>query len=434
MIPIFHNKVLLKTLRSHHPSNESAHSKFATFNLVFRVVRFPLMGLSTWAKGRKAETPGPGTYSVPAPFGSGPHYTMKGRTRDRLPDPEPAIISLPSTLVFRTTTFGYRPKEKAIDPTPGPNLTPPPIGRDAPKFTLKFKHPDPPNTNPGPADYTISREFPGPRQTISSGPRYSLSLTSSAPIGLYKLPSSFDTHKSVTIGSRLPSPEPERAGPGPGKYGAPSTIGTGPAYSVPRGPRDWVFSDNPGPADYQRLRPLTSETQIGTSFKGAVRAPEGDKHDYPYYSIPGTIVPRKKSHGVRPETSYETPSPGPAAYTVGGGITPKQKTIGVKSPQKVVGTEDPGPADYFKTEITPKPPPFCGFYGPEDRSLIDARKEREKPGPGAYDETREFDTIRKGFYFTSRNFDEYIADTSAPYIGQISGLGGPRWTIGNKDA
>lgn len=391
------------------------------------------MGLSMWAKGRKAETPGPGTYSIPAPFGSGPQYTMKGRARDRDPDPEPAIIALPSTLVFRTTTFGYRPKEKPIDPTPGPNLTPTPIGSDSPKFSFKFKHPDPPNTNPGPADYTISREFPGPRQTISSGPRTTLSRSSPAPIGLYKLPSSFDKHKPVSIGSLLPSPEPEHPGPGPGKYAPDTTIGTGPSYTVPRGPRDWIPPDTPGPADYQRLRPLTSETRIGTSLKGPAHTDTKDKRDYPYYALPDTIIPRKRSHGVRPETSYETLGPGPAGYTPDIGLTPKSRTIGVLPPTPAID-KSPGPADYFKTEITPKPPPFCGFYGPTDRCIVDLAKESEKPGPADYDaRPGEFDVFRTGFYFTSRNLDSYTPDTAAPYMGQISSLGGPRWTIGLKD-
>jgi hypothetical protein len=30
--------------------------------------------------------------------------------------------------------------------------------------------------------------------------------------------------------------------------------------------------------------------------------------------------------------------------------------------------------------------------------------------------------------------DGYEADTAGPYIGQVSGLAGPRWTIGSKDA
>jgi hypothetical protein len=94
----------------------------------------------------------------------------------------------------------------------------------------------------------------------------------------------------------------------------------------------------------------------------------------------------------------------------------------------------PGPADYFKTPITPKPLPPCGFYGPTDRCPVDLKKVAKQPGPGDYELERNFDRLTSGYYFTSRMMDDFVPDTAGSFIGQISGIQGPKWTIGSKNA
>lgn len=393
------------------------------------------MGFSTWSKGRKDATPGPDTYSIPAPFGEGPKYTLKGRNKERKPDPEPAIILMPSTLQYNVTTFGCRPHDRKIDITPAPNGVAKPIGEDGPKYSLRFKYPEPPNTNPGPADYTISREFISPKQTISSGPRTDfIDQNIIAPPGVYDLPVLFKTHKDLTIGPFVPRPEPERNGPGPAKYIAKTTIGKDtPLYSQPQGPRFSKISDLPGPADYQRMRPLNSESRISTTIGSRPPLPHGDICDYPYHKYPGCISPRKFSHLKRPETSYETMSPGPI-YNKPPAIEKKPISIGSKTRIKNPHDDVPSPAEYFSIPITPTPFPPCGFYGPSDRCPVDLEKEAEKPGPGYYDEKGQFEVFRRGYYFTSRKMNDYVPDTAAPYHDQASTLGGPKYTIGSKDA
>ncbi|OHS99821.1 hypothetical protein TRFO_33649 [Tritrichomonas foetus] len=395
------------------------------------------MVFSTFSRGkRKDESPGPANYNIPAPFGSGPHYTLKGRPKEKPPDPEPAIIKMPSTLVYRTTTFGYRPREKEIEVTPGPeNAVAIKFGTEGKKYSFRIKHFEPPNENPSPADYTISREFPGPKQTISSGKRTDfVDPNIIAPPGVYDLPVLFQKHKDLTIGNFIPLPEPERNGPGPAKYIAKTTIGQDtPHYSVPKGPRDAKPNDNPGPADYQRIRPLTSESKIATMMKHRTKLPQPDLCDYPYHKYPGCISPRKFTHGVRPKTSYETMSPGPI-YDKKPAIEYRPISIGNRIKYKNPLDDNPSPADYYSTEITPKEMPFCGFYGPTDRAPVDLEKEKKKPGPGYYEEKGQFEVFRKGYYFTSRDMDDFIPDTDGNFIGQISSLGGPKYTIGSKDA
>lgn len=393
------------------------------------------MGLSAWAKGRKnLETPGPGAYSPPAPFGSGPHYSLRGRVKERDPDPEPAIVTLPSTLVYRTTSFGFRPKEKKPDITPGPErAVAVPIGSEAPKYSFRIKQDDPPNRNPGPGDYDISREFVSPQQTISTGRRWdAIDANIIADPGKYGVPRTLDKPKKKTIGRSIPIPEPERNGPGPAKYAAKTHIGRDNAgYTISRSPRDRKPNSNPGPADYQRMRPLTSESALGTTIKNKTPLPHGDICDYPYHNYPGCIVPKKFTHGTRPATSYETISPGPI-YDKPPAIEHKQITIGERRKTKV--QKSPGPADYFKTPITPKPMPPCGFYGPTDRCPVNTEKEKQKPGPADYEKVRDFDKFERGYYFTTRKMDDFVPDTAGPYVGPTSSLGGPKWTIGSKDA
>jgi hypothetical protein len=391
------------------------------------------MTFQTWSKGRDClESPGPAAYSVPAPFGGGPHYTLKGRIPHPDPEAVPQILFLPSTLVYRATTFGYRGKGHIEDPVPAVETTKIPMGEGAPKYSLRSRYPEPPNTNPGPADYTISRDFPGPLPTVSEGHRTDfVDPNIIVSPDTYTLPSSF-TKDRKTIAPAIPRPEPERNGPGPSAHVPASTLGQEtPAYTVPHGPRDIRPGANPGPADYQRIRSLTSPYAIGTVIKNRTELPRGDLCDYPYHKYPGCISPRKFSHGTRPATSYETLGTGPAVDNRPPAIESRAAGIG-RRPKAKAERGGPGPADYFKTPLPPPDLPICGFDGPTDRCPVDTEKERKKPGPGYYEQPGQFDKFRTGFYFTSRMMDDYVPDTAGPYVRQFSGLEGPKWTIGQK--
>ena len=81
--------------------------------------------------------------------------------KERDPDPEPAIVTLPSTLVYRTTSFGFRPKEKKPDITPGPeHANAIPIGSEAPKYSFRIKREEVPNKNPGIDENVIGKTYP----------------------------------------------------------------------------------------------------------------------------------------------------------------------------------------------------------------------------------------------------------------------------------
>jgi hypothetical protein len=124
-------------------------------------------------------------------------------------------------------------------------------------------------------------------------------------------------------------------------------------------------------------------------------------------------------------------SPGPV-YDKPPAIESRPAGIGER-PTQTASEKQPGPADYFETPITPHPPPLCGFYGPTDRCPVNLDHEKQKPGAGYYEQPGQFERFERGYYFTSRTMDDFVPDTGAPYQGQRSTLGGPRWTIGSKN-
>lgn len=394
--------------------------------------RYP-MGLSAWAKGRRAPTPGPGRYDVKGPFGEGPKYTLKGRIAERTPEPEPPIRTMESTLSRKGSSFGYTAYKAKEFITPGPNLDREEFGKDGVKYSFRFKHVEPRVDTPGPAEYTINRDILTQSVSIGTGTRWDpIDKNIIVAPDEYSPKRKCPEERPLTIGNYIPRPQPKRYGPGPGKYDMSYVMGTDtPKYSVRKGPRGEKESKNPGPADYQRIRELRNETAVPIALKSRTPLPHGDICDYPYHNIGGTIKPKKISHGTRPATSYETISPGPI-YDKPPAIEYKPITIKNNYPIPNPTAGNPGPGAYFKMPKTPQPESH-GFAGPTSRGPIDEAKAAEEPGPADYVPNRAFDKFERGYYFTSRMMEDYVPDTAAPYHDTKSTLGGPKFTIGQKE-
>lgn len=392
------------------------------------------MGLSLWAKGKKAPNPGPGRYDVPAPFGEGPHYTVKGRIKQRDPDPEPPIRSMTSTLSKKGSSFGYSAYTPKEFQTPGPTYSPPKFGTDGKKVAFRFKQREKPDENPGPGNYTISRELDTTPIAIGQGKRWdAVDPNSFSSPAEHPVPRSYPEEIPRKIGKFIPRPEPKRYGPGPAKYNmetniiavnTPIKIGS----SLPIDPAN----GKPGPAEYSINRDLENVNAVPINLKGRPPLPHGDICDYPYHKLPDTIQPKKLSMGVRPETSYETISPGPI-YDHASTLSKQSASIGSKIPILDPHKGIPGPGTYFKMPPSQKADPFQGFPGSANRTTIDEREASNLPGPADYKYTRDFEKFERGFYFTSRKFRDYTPDTDAPFHDIPSTLGGPMFTIGNKE-
>jgi hypothetical protein len=126
-------------------------------------------------------------------------------------------------------------------------------------------------------------------------------------------------------------------------------------------------------------------------------------------------------------------SPGPI-YDKPPAIESRPAGIGLRPKTKVDRKGGlPGPADYFKTPIPPKELPFCGLYGPTERLDLHLDRQKDEPGP-AYKLKGQFEGRRSGFAFGSRKMTDYVPDSDGSFQPQFSGLAGPKWTIGVKDA
>lgn len=413
------------------------------------------MSFSSWyrGKGSNNDTPGPGAYKIPDVVGNdGPKYTCSSRYKERMAPYEPPIRSFSSTLESHAISFGARSKELPKDETPGPYFVDNPIGRDAPKISFKFKPKEIDPDGPGPAEYSVPRHsLPSTKIQIHSGKRTDFIDHATKPgPSEYMVPSQFKHHKRLSIGPSIPLPEPERNGPGPvydmdvlyklGKYA--------PKYSLPKDPKNHetyadIDEDKPAPADYVGLEPLLPHGKIAYSIQIRGRPPlsTGDLRDYPYNKIPDEWRWKDKRVAMhtRPETNYETLSPGPNCYkTIEPAIEDRPISIGHKTNYnlKVCGADSPGPAAYFKTLPTPKPLPFTNFAGGcGSRAPEEIKRDSWKPAPGQYEQKGDFEADRpvRGFQFGSRTMENYVPDTAAPYQPQFSTFNeGPRFTLKSR--
>lgn len=397
------------------------------------------MGLSAWSRGKKLQTPGPGRYDVPSHFGDGPQFTFKGRVKTKDPEPEPPLRSIPSALNTKGATFGYSaPKVKEFI-TPTSYLSHQNFGEDAPKYSFRFRRKEHVINNPGPADYTIDRSIlKGPPQTIGYGPRTKVS-SNDITVGPAdsNVPSMFPMYKPQTIGSKIPEKEHNKYGPGPSKYNTRSELGKDARKSKITGVHcAYDISSNPSPAEYSIDRNISNSSRIKITIKGrSSKSPwqTHDKKDYPYYKIPGSLKSQKISMGIRPETSYETCSPGPYIKHKST-LSNIGSTIGIKEDFPNTMSYTPGPGTYFKIPPQPMRESINGLGGGGNRSIINEKESKSLPGSGDYHPARVLDRFERGFYFTSRTMNNFQADTSAPYYEAKSTLGGPKWTIGNKES
>lgn len=187
--------------------------------------------------GRRDSGPGPGAYETRL-RNSGPQFTIKGRYVTK---------RSPSTAPYRSipTTVGEGPKyslssrtgTRIIQGTPGPNYVPSPLGSDAKKISISYRHGqyrDSRIDNPGPGAYDVRPQFANdaPKSTLHSRTKR-IELGASSPGPAAYLPNDELTRKrapsaSIHIRTRVPGPEAT-----PGYYYNGSTL-SGPKFTIGR--------------------------------------------------------------------------------------------------------------------------------------------------------------------------------------------------------
>lgn len=397
------------------------------------------MTFFAFAKGRRdPPPPDPGKYNVPSDFGSGPKYTLHSRHKELAKDYNPDYLQLPSTLNKKGCTIGPRLKPNEPESiTQGPAFLPNSIG-DGRKSSFHIRPPIRIDDIPGPGRYDPKNLKNAPAYSCGVGKRFDFIQDHIlVPPGSYDIPSMATQSRPMTIATKKREGFKRKVHPGPIYETQPKVGAEMPKFSFPKGPRDFPIPDSPGPADYQQLEPLGNKTMIPKKIKDRIPMPDSEKNSAPYYDIGPTIKPKKRSLGIRPQTRYETMSPGPI-YDLPPAILHKKKkdrTIGIKSETKDPRIDNPSPDSYWMAPITPLPPPIVGMTGPTDRAPVNIKEEAKKPGPGYYEtDIPTFQPGKKGYKFTSRDWNKYRPDTAAPYHATTSTLGGPMYTIGAKDA
>ena len=401
------------------------------------------MTFFTFAKGRKDDcTTAPGMYDIPSCFGKGPKYTFRSRPKDKNPDFCPKYNELPSTLskngvklAPKNQCFQNRGKKEEAQPELQ-NISGS-IG-NGPKIAIHSRPSTPMTTNPGPGDYDPEKPSFTHSCSMGVGKRFNfIEDNIIVPPGAYDIPSTIEV-KKVGRGAAKKKNTREKfqkkQHPGP-IYNVQSTIGSDARRSAfPKGPRDMPINSNPGPGEYDIPSIFDDTRKIRTTFHSRTREKPSDTNNAPFYNIPSTIQPKKKSMSSRPATSYETPSPGPK-YDIPSTIKPKKKTIGIRNEIKDPMAEIPGPDSYFRSNplADVNTDVVCPFDAPYERDIIDYKEASSLPGPSDYNTARST-LSSKGFTIKNKPKDDNEPDTAAPYRMLSSTLGGPAYTIGDRDA
>lgn len=394
------------------------------------------MTFDAFCKGRKdPPPPDPGKYDIPSTIGKGPKFTLHQRHKQFDVEYAPKYNQLPSTLSKKGSTIGpLTSRTRKTDDVPGPSLYTTTIGTGR-KSSMHVKHFEEKNENPGPGSYNIPSSFDGPAYSCRTGKRNTYIVDNvPVPPGTYDIPSDISKRRPMTISSREREHFKKKAHPGPIYNVQKPTGSESRKTAFPKGPREPPIPITPGPADYQQITSVGGKS-IGTKMRSRTPMNKQERNRMPYYDIGTTINTKSVTIGSRPATSYETMSPGPG-YDIGTLMVPKNKTIGERHVVHDPMDDNPAPGSYWIGEQPKKPPPIIGFPGPDDRCVINIKKEKQKPGPGYYDAqpTDMFiSTSRRGRSIAHKKDEDYMPDTAAPYHSCTSTLGGPMYTIGLRD-
>ncbi|ORY45299.1 hypothetical protein BCR33DRAFT_716583 [Rhizoclosmatium globosum] len=193
---------------------------------------------------KSMKTPGPANYIIPNSLFNGPQYSLTGRN---VPEEEDLVKDLPSPASYNPQptfdsppqfSLGNRRKEQLPfnHYVPGPGAYEPKDrqirGNGAPKVTLKGRHSQKPNTNPGPADYNTAAPI---ERTLSAAHLH----------GWRRV-----RRKFLTIVEKCPGPADYELKPV-------STVKpAGPKYSLATRIAPFKVAETPGPNRYAARKPL----------------------------------------------------------------------------------------------------------------------------------------------------------------------------------
>ncbi|OHT07437.1 hypothetical protein TRFO_24326 [Tritrichomonas foetus] len=384
--------------------------------------------------GHRESNPGPGAYETRGK-NTGPQYTLKSRhpTADR-----------PTTAPYRAlpTTVGEGPKyslhsranERGIADTPGPNYVPPPLGSDAKKSTMSYRHGEARDSridNPGPGAYNVQPKFANEAQksTLHQRTKTNEIGTASPGPGAY-MPDYNATKRrapSATMHIR-PNSRSNDVTPGPSDYDVKRSLG-GTAPTFHSRPRDTQAYVTPGPGAY---------SPNDASKKSAPKYTMKGRHESsnrpitaPYRSLPTTVGAGPKiSLASRHTKNDVTDTPGPNYVPPPLGSDAKKSTMSYRHGEfRDSRIDNPGPGAY---NVQPK------FANEARKSTLHQRTRTNdantiSPGPGAYMPNMDA-TRRRAPSATMHVRTKLPGPEETPgYYYNGSSLRGPKFTIGRRE-
>ena len=391
---------------------------------------------------REVYNTSPCSHSPPSSFGSGPKYSFKGRPKDFKPQYAPKYTALPSTLSQNGISLGRKdyvaerkvPKKEVSPPL---NMIPSTIG-EGPKVSIHDQHPTKSEVTPGPGQYDPKMIKSGSNTVVGVGRRYYYVIDKDLQDATsYDIPSSFQVktsndNRKKTMPRKAKFQKKQHPGP---IYNIEKPLGSDARKSAfSKGPRDMPIQKTPGPGDYEISRDIVSHSRLGTSMHVRPRDQKLNDIDVPYYDVPTTIVPKKKSMASRPVTSYETPSPGPA-YNIPSTIVPKKVSIGNRTVERSPNADFPGPDAYFQSNAPRdvSTDVVCPLDVSYNRDIINYKEAESLPGPGDYDPNVYDESKEIGFTIKSKERNDIVPDNTAPYRVLQSTLSGPAFSIGERE-
>ena len=265
------------------------------------------------ATSSATKTPGPGAYMPPSMFGNeSPKYTIKNRYKDRPNTTDGSFQNIPSTIgTGHKYSFGVRPKDSNKFVPPGPSYIPPAFGTDAHKSSFHSRgYEKKQESTPGPVAFDDPTRKQSPRYTMR--PRIFMKDNDNCSPGPGKYNPDYDKvlpgTRKSTITSRHPGPKAEVT---PGPYDVPLSPDLRP-ISFHRRHADPKRDDTPGPGKYNTDRGFGTDAR-----KSAIHLRLEEKrfvNQAPYEKIPELFgnSGRKWSLSGRPKERNTESTPGPS--------------------------------------------------------------------------------------------------------------------------
>ena len=423
-----------------------------------------LNGMVARATGGLDQSPGPGAYGFHSTMGDAPKYTIKGRHNLATKGNDAPYRGLPSTMGEGPKySLASRPKAKENDTTPGPNYVPPPLGADAQKTSMSYRHGESRDSrydNPGPGAYNIQSKFANDAQKSTLHGRTGTDRVNDSPGPAAYLPNLDATKKRAPAVSMHVRPQDRAVDvtPGPSDYAISRDLG-GTKVAFHSRPKDSVADNTPGPGAYS-----PSDKTLGNAPKYTMkgRHEQTEKPNAaPYRALPSSVgegpkISMSSRHKVRdventPGPNYVPPplgadaqktsmsyrhgesrdsrydNPGPGAYNIQSKFAndaQKSTLHGRTGTDRV--NDSPGPAAYTPNiDATKKKAPSVSMHvRPQDRATD------VTPGPSDYAISRDLGGTKVAFH--SRPKDSVADNTPGPgaYSPSDKTLGNaPKYTM-----